>query len=48
MTSDESSMVIRSIETVGGFQTLEASLHVFKDLNQASMLFVDERSISLT
>tara|TARA_B100000925_G_C21562335_1_gene284170 strand:- start:77 stop:193 length:117 start_codon:yes stop_codon:yes gene_type:complete len=38
--------VIHSIETVGGFQTLEASLHVFKDLNQASMLFVDESSIS--
>ena len=46
MTSDEGSIVIHSIETVGGFQTLEASLHVFKDLNQASMLFVDESSIS--
>jgi len=46
MTSDKSSMVIRSIETIGGFQTLEASLCLVKGLNQASMLFVDESSIS--
>ena len=46
ITRDESAMVIRSIEAVGGLQTPEASMLQIEDLDQASTLLVDQSSIS--
>ena len=48
ITRDELTMVIRSIETIGGLQTPEGSLLRIKDLDQPSTLLIDESSIGVT